>query len=90
MINNNVYRIADGVRVRDEDFGLLVVSKSTPALALNDDMKLAWNLIDSVNSVNDISAALGEMYPGIDIASIVRDVFDKLIKLNLIELVSEV
>ncbi|MHB9296064.1 hypothetical protein PilKf_01818 [Pillotina sp. SPG140] len=90
MISNNVYRIADGVRVRDEDFGLLVVSKSTPALALNNDMKLAWNLIDGVRSVSDISNTINEAYPGIDIASAIEDVFDKLIKLNLVEAVSKV
>jgi hypothetical protein len=90
MKNNSIYRIASDVRAREEDFGLLVISKSMPALALNNDMKLVWNLIDGVRSVSDIFTAIGKAYPDIEIATVVEDVFDKLAKLSLIELVNDV
>ena len=84
---NEIYRISDGVRTRKEDFGLLVISKTTPALALNDDMKIVWNLIDGKTTCKDILSAVRTQYTGSDIDSKFIEIFDTLIKIGLIQLV---
>lgn len=53
-----VPRINAGVKVRREQFGLLLVSKRTPILALNEDSAIIWECIDGRNSVEEIAAKL--------------------------------
>ena len=50
---DTIFVFAEGVKTREEDFGLLVISKTTPALSLNIDSKfityyhlLALELLD--------------------------------------------
>jgi hypothetical protein len=90
MKPNEVYRVAEGTRVREEDFGLLLVSKTTPALALNDDMKAVWELIDGKNNCEQIVSAVKAQYPGSHVESKIAEIFDILVKIGLIQLVKEV
>lgn len=57
-----VYRLANGVKAREESFGLLIVSKSTPALSLNEDGKIVWMMIDGKNSVKNIIDEISKKY----------------------------
>lgn len=90
MKPNEVYRVAEGTRVREEEFGLLLVSKTTPALALNDDMKAVWELIDGKNTCEQIVSAVKAQYPGSHVESKIAEIFDILVKIGLIQLVKEV
>ena len=85
-----IYRITEGVRVRDESFGLLVVSKLAPALALNPDMKNVWYMIDGKSSYGDILSAVENLYPGVSVEPKVSEIFEKLLQLGLINRVNEV
>jgi len=87
---DEIYRISDGVRTREEDFGLLIVSKSTPALALNEDMKIVWDLIDGKTTCEKIISAVKAKYTESDVNSKVAEIFDTLIKIKLIQLVQKV
>ena len=85
---NEVYCLSEGIRAREEDFGLLVVAKTIPALSLNKDMKVVWDLIDGKNTCADIIAAVKKQYPNSDIVEAkVAEIFDVLSKLNLIRLI---
>lgn len=46
------------VKVRKEQFGLLLVSKRTPILALNEDSAMIWNCFDGRSSVGEIARKL--------------------------------
>ena len=87
---NAIYRISDGVCTREENFGLLVVSKTTPALALNEDTKVVWNLIDGKTTCENIISAVKTQYNKSDIDSKIIEIFDTFIKIGLIQLVQEV
>lgn len=89
MNMKTIYRIADGVRSREEDFGLLVVSKTTPALALNEDMKIVWNLIDGKSTVEQILFSIQKLYPKFEVEKKVVDIFNTLIKVGLICIIDE-
>ena len=90
MNHDEIYRISDGVRARKEDFGLLVVSKSTPALALNEDMAVVWELIDGEATFGKILSIVKTQYTGSDIDYKVAEIFGTLIKVGLIQLVQKV
>jgi methyltransferase-like protein len=79
-----VYKIADGVRARDESFGLLVISRTTPALSLNTDSKFVWNLLDGTRTVEDIIKAVHSEYSGNDVEENIETLLINLIKLGLI------
>lgn len=80
-----VYRLVDGVRARRESFGLLIVSKSTPALSLNDDGRIVWELIDGKNSVKNIIDKVSDQYDDDSVREKVFELLDGFVKLNLIE-----
>lgn len=90
MKSDYIYCVAQDVRTREEAFGLLIVSKTTPALALNEDMKAVWELINGKNSYGKIVSLLQAQYPDTDISSKIKEVFDILLKLELIRRVTEV
>jgi methyltransferase-like protein len=79
-----VYKITDGVRARDESFGLLVVSRTTPALALNMDSKFVWNLLDGNRTVENIIKAVRNEYNGDDVEKNIETLLTDLVKLGLI------
>ena len=90
MKPNAIYRISEGVRTREENFGLLVVSKTTPALALNDDMKFVWCLINGKSTCGQILDAVKAQYDETDAEAKVDEMFATLIKVGLIQLIKEV
>ena len=47
--------IKDGIKVREETFGMLLVSKRTPILALNSDSALIWGMIDGKRNISEIA-----------------------------------
>mgnify|MGYP001497917794 CR=1 FL=1 len=80
-----VYKIANGVRAREESFGLLIVSKTTPALSLNPDGKNVWSLIDGSNTVNDIINKVAGQYQSNSVEEKVIKLLEGFESLKLIE-----
>jgi hypothetical protein len=75
----------EGVKAREERFGLLIVSKSTPALSLNEDGKVVWALINGKNSVNDMIDEVSKQYDTASVREKVIELIEGFEKLNLIE-----
>lgn len=86
---NEIYRVADDVRVREEEFGLLLVSKITPALALNNDMKIVWELIDGKRTCGQIVSEVKSQFVGENIEEKIAEAIDSLAKVGLIQAVKE-
>lgn len=82
-----VYRLANGVKAREESFGLLIVSKSTPALSLNEDGKIVWMMIDGKNSVKNIIDEISKKYNSDSVRNKVIELMKGFENLNLIELI---
>lgn len=80
-----VYRLVEGVKAREESFGLLIVSKSTPALSLNEDGKVVWALINGKNSVKDMIDEVSKQYDTASVRKKVIELLEGFEKLNLIE-----
>lgn len=80
-----VFNITDGVKARKEYFGLLVVSKTTPAMSLNDDAMAVWELCNGVNTVDDIFKAINEVYQDDGIDESVIKALESFLKLGLIK-----
>lgn len=80
-----VYRLVEGVKAREESFGLLIVSKSTPALSLNEDGKVIWALINGKNSVKDMIDEVSKQYNIASVREKVIELVEGFEKLNLIE-----
>jgi Coenzyme PQQ synthesis protein D (PqqD). len=80
-----VYRLVEGVKAREESFGLLIVSKSTPALSLNEDGKVVWELINGKNSVKDMIDEVSKQYDKVSVREKVIELVEGFEKLNLIE-----
>lgn len=80
-----IYKIADGVRTREEHFGLLIVSKTTPALSLNYDGKVVWELIDGKNTVEDIINKISKSYQSNSIEEKVEQLLEGFENLKLID-----
>ena len=55
--------INDGVKARQESYGLLIVSKRTPILNLNEDSAALWTVMDGTKTICDI---VNIMNDGID------------------------
>ena len=79
-----VYKITDGVHARDESLGLLVVSRTTPALSLNADSRFVWNLLDGNRTVEDIIKTVRNEYNGDDVEENIKTFLTDLLKLGLI------
>lgn len=54
-------RIKKGVRVRREEFGLLLFTNRTPILSMNSDAAAIWNLIDGCRSTADIASSIAKL-----------------------------
>jgi hypothetical protein len=87
-INRNaVYEIAGDVRIREETFGLLVVSKRTPAVSLNMDSKSVWDLLDGKRTVDDVIQIILEEYEEKTVEKNIMALLAQLLELGLIRLV---
>lgn len=84
MKENTIYLIADGVHHREENFGLMIISKTTPVLLFNDDMKVVWNMIYHGASYVQIINAVKAQYVDSDVESKVDEIIDTLIRIGLI------
>ena len=84
MKENAIYLIADGVHHREEKFGLMIISKTTPVLLFNDDMKLVWNLLYNGASYVQIIDAVKAQHVNLDVESKVDEIIDTLIRIGLI------
>lgn len=84
-INKNlVLNVSEGVRAREEEFGLLVVSKTTPAMSLNMDSKFVWNLIDGVNTVGNIIDGVKDEYKTDNVEENVYAILNGFMQLKLV------
>ncbi len=52
----------DGIKTRSEAFGMLIVSKRTPILTLNDDSTAIWRKLDGEKDVLTIVSELKNEY----------------------------
>lgn len=83
--NNTVYKLSNGVKAREESFGLLIVSKTTPALSLNHDGKEVWTMINGENTVNDIISFISKQYTSVSVEEKVHKLLEGFEDLGLIE-----
>ena len=87
LCDETVLRLSDGVKGREEKFGLLIISRTTPALCLNTDGKFVFNMIDGQRSIAEIIGATNEEYEG-DAREKVYELLQSFVDLQLCELVS--
>ena len=82
----NIFKKDSTARTRKETFGILIVSKNAPAIALNEDAKIVWDLIDGTNTVGDIiSNVVKEYDKSEDVKIKVIETIKGLVKANLIK-----
>ncbi|MFZ2257805.1 MAG: PqqD family protein [Clostridiaceae bacterium] len=81
---NDIYQISEGVKSREESFGLLIVSKTTPAMSLNHDAKTVWELIDGVKNVSDIITLVAQKYESNDVQDNVVEILNGFLQIKLI------
>ena len=62
ITEKSVPSFADGIKTRDEQFGMLLISRRTPILTLNDDSTAIWKKIDGVKNVSSIVRELTTEY----------------------------
>lgn len=77
--------ITNGVRAREEKFGLLVVSKTAPALSLNMDSKYVWEQIDGNRSVLEILHNVENQFEGKDLEKTTLELLDTFLNIGLVE-----
>lgn len=78
---------AEGIKTRNEAFGMLLVSKRTPILTLNDDSTAIWRKLDGTRDVSAIITELKNEYdcPENELKGAVISFLDSCNKLGLIE-----
>lgn len=79
--------VNEGIRVRDEDFGLIVISKRTPILTLNKDSTVIWKCIKGDCTIKQICEKINNDY-GFDSESnykIVVEFLENCHKLGLVD-----
>jgi len=81
---NDIYQISEGVKSREESFGLLIVSKTTPAMCLNHDAKTVWELIDGVKNVFDIITLVSQKYESNKVQDNVVEILNGFLQIKLI------
>ncbi len=85
IIGNEIPRVSDLVKVRDEEFGLLLVSKKTPILALNEDSKMIWECIDGKKTISEIAEFIDLSYEVKDSYKTVECFIESCFELRLVE-----
>ena len=83
--NNMVLQFCEGVHYREEEFGLLVVSNSTPAIVINRDGEYVWHLIDGRRTVKEVIELTRREYKG-DVEQGVIELLDKLVKIGICQI----
>lgn len=84
----SVPKISENVKVREETFGLLLVSKRTPILSLNKDSMEIWNRFDGKKTVEEIAQDISSHMDTdfTETTEIVRCFVESCCELGLIEL----
>lgn len=73
------------VRVRDEEFGKLLLSSGLPLLCINKDAERIWDLCDGKNNISEIIKICAESLDDFEAASAgVHDFIDEAIRLKLV------
>lgn len=87
ITDSSIPYINEGIKVRKEDFGLLVVSKRTPILTFNKDSVLIWNSIDDTSTVAQIVEKVTQEFEGNEDETrlIIIEFLDNCNKLGLID-----
>ncbi|MBS3975571.1 MAG: PqqD family peptide modification chaperone [Syntrophomonadaceae bacterium] len=85
ITNDMIFGVVEGVKTRRENFGLLVVSKTTPALSLNEDAMSVWELCNGINTVDVIIKAIQDSCQSEGIDKLVMKTLDSFLKLGLIK-----
>ena len=84
----NIPVYAEDIKTRKEKFGMLLVSKRTPILTLNDDSSAIWQKIDGQRDVFSIISELKKEYdcPQKELEFTVLTFLDNCYKLGLIKI----
>lgn len=81
--------INDGVKARQESYGLLIVSKRTPVLNLNEDSAALWTAMDGVKRIRKIVAFMNAGIDNIEDAEqnrkIIMEFYKSCYELGLID-----
>jgi uncharacterized membrane protein len=67
MSNNltlaSILNVNSSARTREESFGIMIASRTTPAVCLNEDAILIWNLCNGKNTLKTIIDKLIQDFP---------------------------
>lgn len=79
--------VCEGVKARHESYGLLIVSKRTPILNLNEDSTILWNAIDGRKKLFEIVNEMNsEIEEGVEKnRNIIMEFYKSCYELGLIE-----
>ncbi|MCM1500069.1 MAG: PqqD family protein [Clostridium sp.] len=87
ICGNEIPRVSEFVKAREEEFGLLLVSKKTPILALNEDSKLIWECINGKRTILQIAEHINATYDVNDSYKIVECFVESCYELRLVEFI---
>ena len=59
----SILNVNSSARTREESFGILIASRTTPAVCLNEDAILIWNLCNGKNTLQAIIDKLTQDFP---------------------------
>jgi len=82
-ISEMIPYVKDHVKVREEEFGLMVFTNRTPVLTFNKYSALIWNEFDGKKKVSQIAEKINARFEG-DIIKIIFDFVISCKKLDLI------
>ena len=81
--------INDGVKARQETYGLLIVSKRTPILNLNEDSAALWIAMDGTKKIHEIVALMNDGIDNVEDAEqnrkIIMEFYKSCYELGLID-----
>lgn len=83
----SVLIINSSTKTREEDFGLLVVSRTAPAMCLNQDAISVWNLCDGKRTLQEIINELTHDLPEEEKSvaeNKIKNVVGQLLQFNLL------
>lgn len=87
LLPESILSVSDTTKTREEDFGLMVVSRTAPAMCLNDDAIAIWDLCNGKNSLQEITEKLTQGFDAAEKEIVSQKIFaviQTLLNLNLL------
>lgn len=91
LTTTSVLNINSSARTREESFGIMVASRTAPAVCLNKDTNLIWNLCDGKNTLKTVIDKLTQDFPEEnkkEIENKIINVVTTLLNFNLLTIVN--